>query len=99
MIERLLDIAARELGIDRAEIRRRNFIPPDAFPYNNEIIYQDFAPLEYDSGNYGPVLDKALEMIGYRQFRRRGAATPARARPPCRDRDCLLRRGHRDRAL
>ena len=67
-MERLLDIAAHELGIDRAEIRRRNFIPPDAFPYNNEIIYQDFAPLSYDSGNYEPMLDKALEMIGYRRF-------------------------------
>jgi CO/xanthine dehydrogenase Mo-binding subunit len=69
VIERLLDIAAYELGIDRAEIRRRNFIPPDAFPYDNEIIYQDFAPLEYDSGNYEPILDKALEAIGYAQFR------------------------------
>jgi carbon-monoxide dehydrogenase large subunit len=68
VIERLLDIAARELGMDRAEIRRRNFIPADAFPYNNEIIYQDFAALEYDSGNYEPILDKALDMIGYRQF-------------------------------
>jgi carbon-monoxide dehydrogenase large subunit len=68
VIERLLDIAARELDIDRAEIRRRNFIPPEAFPYNNEIIYQDFAPLEYDSGNYLPVLDKALAAIGYDQF-------------------------------
>ena len=54
--------------IDRAEIRRRNLIPPDAFPYNNEIIYQDFAPLSYDSGNYEPILDKALEMIGYEKF-------------------------------
>jgi aerobic carbon-monoxide dehydrogenase large subunit len=68
VMERLLDIAARELNIDRAEIRRRNLIPPDAFPYNNEIIYQDFAPLSYDSGNYGPILDKALEMIGYDRF-------------------------------
>jgi carbon-monoxide dehydrogenase large subunit len=68
VIERLLDIAARELGIDRAEIRRRNFIPPDRFPFNNEIIYQDFAPLVYDSGNYEPVLKKALEMIGYEAF-------------------------------
>ena len=65
VMERLLDIAARELGIDRAEIRRRNFIPPDAFPYDNKIIYQDFAPLDYDSGNYEPMLDKALELIGY----------------------------------
>ena len=68
VIERLLDIAARELGIDRAEIRRRNFIAPDAFPYNNEIIYQDFTVLEYDSGNYEPILDKALDLIGYRDF-------------------------------
>jgi len=68
VIERLLDIAARELGIDRAEIRRRNFIPPDAFPYNNEIIYQDFTPLEYDSGDYEPILDRAIELIGYREF-------------------------------
>jgi aerobic carbon-monoxide dehydrogenase large subunit len=68
VIERLLDIAARELDIDRAEIRRRNFIPPEAFPYNNELIYQDFAPLEYDSGNYLPVLDKALAAIGYDKF-------------------------------
>ena len=68
VIERLLDIAARELGIDRAEIRRKNFIPADAFPYSNEIIYQDFTALEYDSGNYQPILDKALDMIGYQKF-------------------------------
>jgi aerobic carbon-monoxide dehydrogenase large subunit len=68
VIERLLDLAAHELGIDPAEIRRRNLIPPDAFPFKNEIIYQDFKPLEYDSGNYEPVLDKALEAIGYRRF-------------------------------
>jgi len=70
VMERLLDIAAHELGIDRAEIRRRNFIPPEAFPYNNEIIYQDFAPLAYDSGNYEPILDKALAAIGYEEFRK-----------------------------
>jgi carbon-monoxide dehydrogenase large subunit len=68
VVERLLDIAARELGIDRADIRRRNFIPPEAFPYDNEIIYQDFAPLEYDSGNYAAVLDKALDAVGYHRF-------------------------------
>ena len=74
VIERLLDIAAHELNIDRAEIRRRNLIPPDAFPYNNEIIYQDFTQLSYDSGNYEPILDKALEMIGLQALPRRGAA-------------------------
>lgn len=68
VIERALDIAAKELKIDRAEIRRRNFIQPHQFPYNNEIIYQDFAPLVYDSGNYEPLLDEALERIGYHKF-------------------------------
>ena len=68
VIERMLDFAAKELGIDRAEIRRRNFIPPDKFPYNNEIIYQDFVPLVYDSGDYEPLLDHALERIGYHEF-------------------------------
>lgn len=68
VMERLLDIAARELGMSIPEIRRVNFIPPDKFPYNNEIIYQDFAPLRYDSGNYEPVLDKALELIEYEKF-------------------------------
>ena len=68
VIERMLDLAAKELKIDRAEIRRRNFIPLDKFPYNNEIIYQDFAPLVYDSGNYEPLLDEALERIGYQKF-------------------------------
>jgi carbon-monoxide dehydrogenase large subunit len=68
VMERLLDLAARDLGIDRADIRRRNFIPPHAFPYDNKIIYQDFAPLSYDSGNYEPILDKALSMVGYDSF-------------------------------
>jgi aerobic carbon-monoxide dehydrogenase large subunit len=68
VIERLMDIAAHELKLDRTDIRRRNFIPTDAFPYNNELINQDFAPLEYDSGDYEAVLDKTLDMIGYRRF-------------------------------
>lgn len=68
VIERLLDLAAKELGIDRAEIRRRNYIPPDAFPYKHAVIDQAFAELVFDSGNYEPALDKAMAMIGYEQF-------------------------------
>jgi CO/xanthine dehydrogenase Mo-binding subunit len=68
VIERLLDIAARELKIDPAEIRRRNFIAPDKFPYRNGIIYQDFTELVYDSGNYEPLLDLAMKKIGYDEF-------------------------------
>ncbi|MEA2690821.1 MAG: aerobic carbon-monoxide dehydrogenase large subunit [Acidobacteriota bacterium] len=70
VMERLLDLAARELGIDPAEIRRRNFLTPDQFPHDHEIIYQDFAPLYYDSGNYAPALEQALERIGYEAFLR-----------------------------
>jgi carbon-monoxide dehydrogenase large subunit len=68
IIERLMDIAAKELGIDPVEIRKRNFIPVDAFPYQREIIDQAFAPLILDSGNYQPVLEKAAQMIGYDHF-------------------------------
>jgi carbon-monoxide dehydrogenase large subunit len=68
LAERLLDIAARELGIDRIEIRKKNFIPPDAFPYEHQIIDQAFAPLVLDSGNYVATLEKAAAMIGYEKF-------------------------------
>lgn len=68
VMERLLDIAAGEFGLDHVEIRRRNYLAPEDFPHNHEIIYQDFAPLVYDSGNYAPALEKAAEMIGYHQF-------------------------------
>lgn len=66
--ERLLDIAARQLGIDRVEIRKRNLIAPDKFPVNHQIMFQDSAPLIYDSGDYLPALEQAAEIIGYDQF-------------------------------
>ncbi|RPI56756.1 MAG: xanthine dehydrogenase family protein molybdopterin-binding subunit [Acidobacteria bacterium] len=66
--ERLLDLAARELGIDRVEIRRRNLIAPDRFPVNHEIMFQDSAPLIYDSGDYLPALEQAADIIGYEKF-------------------------------
>jgi carbon-monoxide dehydrogenase large subunit len=66
--ERLLDLAARELGVDRVEIRRRNLLPPDRFPVNHEIMFQDSAPLVYDSGDYRPMLDQAAQTIGYDKF-------------------------------
>jgi len=69
VIERMLDLAARELGIDRAEIRRRNLLKPEEFPHRHEIIFQDFSELTYDSGDYEPALDAALEAIGYHRFR------------------------------
>lgn len=66
--ERLLDLAARELGIDRVDIRKRNLLGPEKFPVNHEIMFQDSAPLIYDSGDYLPTLEQAAEIIGYEQF-------------------------------
>ncbi|WP_454617419.1 molybdopterin cofactor-binding domain-containing protein [Bradyrhizobium cenepequi] len=80
VMERLLDLAAHELNIDPAEIRRRNLIPADAFPYKNGIIYQDFSQLEYDSGNYEPVLDQALQAIGYSEFKQEQSRLRAQGR-------------------
>ncbi|HJW84882.1 MAG TPA: xanthine dehydrogenase family protein molybdopterin-binding subunit, partial [Anaerolineae bacterium] len=68
VIERLMDAAAKELGLDPVEIRRRNLIPPDAFPYPQGIIGQDFIWQMYDSGNYAAVLEKAAAMIDYDRF-------------------------------
>ncbi|MFW6084089.1 MAG: molybdopterin cofactor-binding domain-containing protein [Gemmatimonadota bacterium] len=69
VMERLLDLAADELGLDPTEIRRRNLLAPDDFPHDHEILYQDFAPLVYDSGDYESALDRALETIGYEEFK------------------------------
>ncbi len=68
VMERLLDIAAKELAIDPIAIRRKNYIRPEQFPYANDIVFQDFTQLVYDSGNYEPALDRALDLIGYGAF-------------------------------
>ena len=65
LVERLVETAARELGIDPVEIRRRNFIPADAFPYQTPVV------MAYDSGNYAAVFDRALELADYAGFEQR----------------------------
>jgi aerobic carbon-monoxide dehydrogenase large subunit len=80
VMERLMDRVARELQLDRAEVRRRNLIRPDEFPYDTGLIFQDNAPLIYDSGNYQAVFDKALEMIGYADWPATKAAAQQRGR-------------------
>ena len=69
VMERLLDLAARELTLDPVELRRRNLLQPEDFPHNHGLIYQDFTELTYDSGNYPEVLQRTVEAIGYRHFR------------------------------
>ena len=73
VMERLLDIAARELGLTPDEIRRRNYLRSDLFPHTFQILFQDFAPLYYDSGNYAPALEAALDIVGRDEFRREQA--------------------------
>ena len=68
VMERMMDLAAKELGLDPVEIRRKNMIPAGAFPHEQGIIGQDFIALVYDSGNFPATLDKATQMIGYDQF-------------------------------
>ncbi len=62
-VERTVDLLARRLRLDPAEVRRRNFIRPDAFPYRTPT------GLTYDSGDYPAALAKALDAVGYRQWR------------------------------
>jgi len=63
VIERLVDLAATELGIDAIELRRRNVVAPDAFPYTTPLGFT------YDSGDYEGALDAALELADYRALR------------------------------
>jgi len=64
-MERAVDLVAQELGLDPADVRRRNFIAPDAFPYETPT------GIIYDSGEYAAVFERSLEMSGYREWRER----------------------------
>src|ERR1700674_4375094 len=66
VMERTLDSIAAQLGVERAEVRRRNFIQPDQFPYNLGVAWQDGNTVVYDSGNYPALLEKAMTMLGPR---------------------------------
>jgi carbon-monoxide dehydrogenase large subunit len=77
VVERAVDLVARELGMDPTEVRRKNFIPSDAFPYDPVGI---LAGLKYDSGEYNQALNKALEIVNYRAFRREQEAASKQGR-------------------
>ena len=64
-MERAVDMVAQELGLDPADVRRRNFIPPEAFPYETPT------GIIYDSGEYAAVFERSLEMSGYKDWRER----------------------------
>jgi carbon-monoxide dehydrogenase large subunit len=71
-IERMTDLMAHQLGLDPAELRMKNFIKPEQFPYRSALGW------EYDSGNYAGALRKAMEKIGYADLRREQADRRAR---------------------
>ena len=73
-IERAMDRLADEISMDPAELRRKNFVPPDAFPFTT------ISGITYDSGDYGPALDRALAMADYKGFEKRRAEAKARGR-------------------
>jgi aerobic carbon-monoxide dehydrogenase large subunit len=74
LIERLVDRAARETGISQLDIRRRNFIPNDAFPYQTPVA------LQYDSGDYGATLDQAFTAAQVAGFEARKAEAAKRGK-------------------
>jgi aerobic carbon-monoxide dehydrogenase large subunit len=74
VVERIVDEAARQLKIDPAEIRRRNFIPTDAFPYQTPVA------LTYDTGNYHATLDSGLKLADYAGFAARKAEAAKRGK-------------------
>lgn len=71
LLERIVQVAADQLGMDAAEIRRRNFIQPDQFPYQTPVA------LVYDTGDYEASLDKALNSADYSGFAARKEASKA----------------------
>ena len=76
VMERTIERVARELELDSCEVRRRNFIQPDEFPYDVGVSFQDGGPTVYDSGDYPRGFQMLLEAIGYDEFedeRRRAA--------------------------
>jgi aerobic carbon-monoxide dehydrogenase large subunit len=66
VVERAVDLVARELDLDPVEVRRKNFVQPEDFPYDPGIL----KGLKYDSGDYEKALDRALELVDYEGFRR-----------------------------
>ena len=79
-MERLLDEVARELGLDRAEVRRRNLIPVDQMPYQHPMKTREGTPTIYDSGDFPLCQAKALEAADYTGFAERQAKARAEGR-------------------
>ena len=71
VMERLMDIGARRLRLDPAELRRRNLVQPKEMPYKPGLIYKDGTPIAYDPADFPASFDRALTILGYDEWRRR----------------------------
>ena len=74
VMERLMDLAARKLGLDPAELRRRNLVKPEEMPYRPGITYKDGMPVTYDPGDFPAAFERALTLLDYDGWRRRQKA-------------------------
>jgi carbon-monoxide dehydrogenase large subunit len=74
VMERLMDLGARRLGLDPAEIRRRNFVRPAEMPYRPGLTYKDGVAVTYDPGDYPAAFERALTLLRYDEWRRRQKA-------------------------
>ncbi|MEJ8574259.1 xanthine dehydrogenase family protein molybdopterin-binding subunit [Microbaculum marinum] len=79
-MERMMDRLADRLGLDPAEVRRRNMIRPDQMPYRMGLIYRDGSPLTYDSGDYPECQRLALAKADWEGFKQRQSAALAEGR-------------------
>jgi carbon-monoxide dehydrogenase large subunit len=76
VMERLMDLGARRLGLDPAEIRRRNLVRPADMPYRPGLTYKDGVPIAYDPGDFPRAFERALTLFDYAGWRKRQAARP-----------------------
>src|SRR5439155_22882496 len=73
VMERVIELVSRELGLDSVDVRRRNFLQPSDLPYDVGVTYQDGGPTVYDSGDYGRAFDVLLKRLDYERVRKEQA--------------------------
>ena len=73
VMERLMDIGARKLGLDPADVRRRNLVRPADMPYRSGLTYKDGVAVTYDPGDFPAAFERALALLGYETWRKRQA--------------------------
>jgi aerobic carbon-monoxide dehydrogenase large subunit len=81
VMERLMDVGARRLGLDPADIRRRNLVRPAEMPYRPGLTYKDGMPVTYDPGDFVTGFERMLDLFGYADWRKRQQGTAGSARP------------------